>query len=136
MFKKECGGCRYWGKLREGDTTKCCNYAWITGRCRIALPPRADGRCPGYEAGERARANPKRHDKDIHRRRRGGMPMRYNGEQMRALWERGFNDAEIGAEVGAPARTVCSWRQRNGLPANVPQGGQKKGETQCAKTKT
>lgn len=137
MFKKECGECRYWGRLAMDDqSTRCCNYGWITGKCRTTLPPREDGLCPGYEPGERARASVKRHDKDIKRRHTGGKPPKFDPEQLLALYKEGRTDREIGDAVGAVPRTICSWRQRNGLPPNVPQGGQKKGETPCAKPKT
>lgn len=128
MIKAECLlGCRYWGPLNgfDGSGGKCCNYGWITGKCRTTLPPRADGLCPGYEAGPRAKANPKRHDKDIKRRHTGGKPPKYDPSQLLALYREGGTDREIGDAVGAVPRTICSWRQRNGLPPNVPQGGQK-----------
>ena len=51
--------------------------------------------------------------------------MKYDGEQMMALYREGLSDPEIGDQVGAPARSVCAWRQRNGLPANVSQEGKK-----------
>ena len=126
MVKLECAKCRYYGPLTsDADGEKCCNYSWITGHCRTTLPPREDGLCPGYEAGPRAKANPKRHENPIRKQPPGGRPMKYDGKQMLALYREGLSDPEIGDQVGAPARSVCAWRQRHGLPANVTQGGKK-----------
>ena len=124
MVKTECRRCRFYGPLAadSGHGRKCCNYAWITGRCRSTLPPRDDGRCPGYEPGERAKASPKRHDNPPNTPRRGGKPMKYDGAQLLALYLAGLSDPAIGEQIGAPPRSVCAWRKRHGLAPNVPPG--------------
>lgn len=128
MVKLECTGCKYYGPLcSDVDGPKCCNFSWVTGRCRTALPPREDGMCPGYEPGERAKASVKRHDQAL-RRHTGGRFVKYDPEQLREMYRQGFNDAQIGDAVGAPRGSVRSWRKRNGLPPNAAPGWQRREE--------
>ena len=49
--KEECRQCMYLQLLSNGMAGTFCGYGLMTGRPRITLPPREDGRCPGFEAG-------------------------------------------------------------------------------------
>jgi transposase-like protein len=47
-LQKECSRCVYLQFLSNGMADTYCAYGTITGRPRITLPPREDGRCPGF----------------------------------------------------------------------------------------
>ena len=49
--KEECRQCMYLQLLSNGMAGTFCGYGLMTGRPRITLPPREDGRCPGFEEG-------------------------------------------------------------------------------------
>ena len=122
----ECSECRYLGYLSAGNwRRRCCDFCWITGRCRTGLPEREDGRCPAFERGARARADVKRNDVPLHLPPKNAM--KYDSARMTQLYNRGLSDPKIAAEIGCDTSTVQAWRKRNGLRANVPPRRRKEG---------
>lgn len=47
----ECPRCVYNGSLNHGTSDTFCAYGLITGKARIKLPKREDGRCPAFSSG-------------------------------------------------------------------------------------
>ncbi|NWK98670.1 hypothetical protein DM806_24005 [Sphingobium lactosutens] len=41
-------------------------------------------------------------------------------EEVRALYEQGLNDVEIGRRAGCPRHTIANWRRKNGLATRHP----------------
>ena len=110
-----CRKCIYRGIL-AGTTDLMCDYAWITGHCRITLPKRPDGQCPAFDEGEPIQREVlfmERPIKIVRQRK-----MRFSHEKMLELYMEGKSDSEIGRETGCDKSTVFSWRHRNQLPAN------------------
>ena len=105
---EECIVCEFAGEKLE------CNYCWITGRCRTAMPKRPDGGCPAFKRGKPARGESfaGREVTPLRKPRK----TKYSREQLRELWERGLNDREIADEMGCAERTISTWRMREGLP--------------------
>ena len=111
-----CRKCRFRGFF-DYDTQVCCNYLWITGKPRILLPPREDGRCPAYEEGDQEYSQITQIAVKVPTDR----PMyktQYVKEQMKALYDKGMIDREIAAEMKCHEKTVALWRRKEGLPAN------------------
>lgn len=47
----ECPQCVYNASLNHGTSDTFCAYGLITGKARIKLPKREDGRCPAFSSG-------------------------------------------------------------------------------------
>ena len=76
-------------------TTPCCNYVFMTDHLR-PCPPGSG--CTVYDPGKKKKKFPE-------------------GRAMR-LYEEGWTDAEIAADVGLAASTFGTWRRRTGRPPN------------------
>ena len=50
----ECPQCVYNASLNHGSAETFCAYGLITGKARIKLPKREDGRCPAFSSGPAA----------------------------------------------------------------------------------
>ena len=112
---KTCMRCRFRGFL-DYESQLCCNYLWITGKARILLPKREDGRCPAFEEGEQEFSQITQISMHVPKDR----PMykdKYLKDQMRNLYDQGLNDRQIAVEMGCNEKTVASWRRKEGLPA-------------------
>ena len=110
-----CRKCRYRGIL-AGTTDIMCDFAWITGRCRTAMPKREDGQCPAFDEGEPIQREVIFMERPIKIVRQRSM--RFSHELMLALYMEGKSDSEIGTAAGCDKSTVYAWRHRNQLPAN------------------
>ena len=113
--KKLCRKCSYRGTL---GGVICCDYAWVTGRCRTALPKREDGRCPGFDEGPAKHVEfvwPVNQPLTVTRVR----AMKYDGKKMMELYNQGMTDGQIAEAVGSSKSAVYGWRKRNDLKPNV-----------------
>lgn len=110
-----CERCKYRGFLDTETQYACCDYLYVTGHPRSSLPPREDGLCPGFEEGKREYSRIVQNITNVKQEPR---PMKYDGELMRRVYDRGGTDGEIAAATGCSKSTVVSWRRRNGLPPN------------------
>lgn len=112
---KLCEQCRWRGYI---DADLCCDYMYITGHARTVLPPREDGGCPVFEAGEREFSGIVQTllppTKNVVKR-----TMVYDEAIMRAAYDNGGTDKEIAEAVGCGKSTVWKWRQFRGLPPNL-----------------
>ena len=115
-YQKQCADCRYRGKL-DGYMPSC-DYSWITGRCRIRHI-RPDGSCGVKEVGDPKHVDFDWWDQIIKPTR--DHPMKYDGERMLELYNKGLSDGEIAKDVGCTPSAVRCWRRREGHPANVNQ---------------
>ena len=113
MVTKECFSCKYQGTMGE---LICCDYCWITGKCRTKMERSADGKCPVYEEGERYRVEVRPMDRPFRAIIIKGNSISH--EQLMALWQKGMTDGEIASEVGSVKSTIYKWRQRNHLAPN------------------
>ncbi len=132
-MNEECRRCRVRGYLSSGNWKAfCCDYAWITGKCRSALPKREDGLCPGYEPGRRIHADVKRHDVPL-RRTPPRPAMKYDADKMMELYRLGLSDGAIGRIIGCDKSTVQGWRTRNALTPNYrpTKGGKENGRAEA-----
>lgn len=117
--EERCSKCEYRG---YGEIL--CDYLAITGKPRILVSPEIGGECKAFlpksgtlvrksaaltirpNAGERPEELELRQRQQIYR-------------QMRALYDEGLNDREIGEEMRKSATAVRTWRLREGLPSNT-----------------
>lgn len=111
------------GKRDPKDYTEA---AKVCARCLLTAECLADALTEtvqwGYRAGmtgeqrqalkTRGKAAPKQR----------GAPTEADLERRMALYSQGFNDAEIGAQLGITDKTVTAWRKRNSLMPNYLPG--------------
>lgn len=99
-----------------------CNFAYLTGHTRKAVPPEA---CKDFIAGgrletpEEAKALWETMEKKAARKER----KKPDWDRGLELYRLGKNDGEIAVELGVSVGAVCGWRRRNGLPANAGARG-------------
>lgn len=94
-----------------------CDYAGITGRCRIAGLTREQAQdkqnCPKYKPkGPKKKRSPSVRPQHLPR------AARYDWGLGRYLYSAGDSDREIAKELGCSHQAVGEWRRRQGLPAN------------------
>lgn len=110
-----------------------CNYASLTGHCRIKVVRRkgADGVWRKVKTVETPEECSYFKPRKEHQRRKLTGDARKPGERRKpadwgkamALWAAGASDREIAPEIGRSQSQVCQWRRRHGLKTNTPQGG-------------
>lgn len=110
---EECPGCMYVGDAMV------CNFAWITGRCRTAMPKREDGGCPAYQKGERIACDRFMDERLGHRKQKRKTRVPY--EQAMAMYKDGKSDREIAEELRCATGVITKWRRTNALLANRPR---------------
>ena len=119
MAQSKCGKCVY---RAEEHLSYRCNFAYLTGKTRLAEPPE---KCTHFQEGPRLET-PEDAGRYIQARKRrpgGGAKVKYDWEKGRELYDQKKNDREISREMGVSVGAVKAWRKREGLPANVKAGG-------------
>lgn len=111
-----CEKCRYRGFLDSTDQL-CCDYLWITGHARTALPPREDGLCPGFEAGAREGLEFNRNELPVEDQNK--FVTQFDTETMERLYSEGATDLIIAQRCGCSKTTVRRWRRFRNLPPNI-----------------
>ena len=108
---KKCHSCFYYGR---GSRT--CDYILITGT-RRGCP--IDDKCSRYLKGD---GSVRKQPLALEGGRRGRKRDDARYRAIRALYDEGLNDVQIGERVGLSRGAIYNWRQREGLPANARGG--------------
>lgn len=116
---EKCLSCRY---IQSGY----CDYASITGHCRIKICPPGD-KCTVYEPAPGQKAP---ESLPLDGAKKTPTAQDYRWRQMRELYEQGLNDKEIASEMGCSRTTVRQWRHSESL-APVKQKPHAQGEYRC-----
>ena len=140
-MKQSCEGCQY--SIRLGSTYHC-NYLDIAGHARHLIckvtgardvcTVRVDGEnltqakaledarqpCHKYALKVSDLEAIRRHNKEMAEdqrgKRRGGVPLSFDGERARKLYEEDhLCDREVSEILGVKAHTLKAWRLRNGI---------------------
>ncbi len=111
-----CEGCAY-AVLLSGEWY--CDYLLTTGHRRP---------CPPGE-GCTVRVEEKKDPKQTWKECPPVKGRTWDTEKARALYEQGYTDARIAAEVGATGTAVGFWRRKLGLPSQLARGGETPAES-------
>lgn len=111
MGKVRCRECIY---RAIGQRFYACDYAWITGRTRWAVPPE---QCRHFQAGPPIQRDPNGRPRGaaiaINPSRR---KTRYDWEKAKRLYNQKWSDPKIADAMGCRVQSVLEWRKRENLP--------------------